>query len=789
VHYVFSRRSLPAIYNTGEAINYSAYRTAGGPTTFEVPTDSEILQDLALLNNAGYNLLRLFGAAPPATDVVSEKILQLANQHYPNIKFQLGVFLGGLTTCADPVNDKNIAYLITKLSKYPNVASISVGNETSFYSKYMPVSCLEGYIRTIRAQVSQPVTTDDDWSFYAGLTSDNGNERIAVKPDTILPLIDFASIHLYPFSNSLWDWKQTDIPAGTARAEKTMETSLDVAKDWYGRASSYIQPFASGMPIVVGETGWKARQTNNASELEGYLANPVNAKWYTDLLYGNTESGYSAWERSLNGPITIFYFEAFDESWKGTDDGWGLWDSGRSPRYSLCGVVNSVPCNQELYKDAGYYVSTDNLNIYTNTFVRSGFDSCPNWGQATLCEGEKTVAGFKALKYSNLNYQGLSWETNPLDVSSKTTLHMDLWTPEITSIKISLISTGTENAITKALTPNSWNSIDIPLSSYSANKSAILQIKLEAAGSGTVYVRNIYFTGTSSSPITVYSDTISTSGFDSCPWWWQATVCEGEKIVAGFKALKYSNLNYQGLSWETNPLDVSSKTTLHMDLWTPEITSIKISLISTGTENAITKALTPNSWNSIDIPLSSYSANKSAILQIKLEAAGSGTVYVRNIYFNGSSNPNVPTNTPINTIPSGAIAVYSNESVTAGFNSCPNWGQATVCIPEQTIAGNKVIGYSNLNYQGLDWYNYPIDVSAKTTLHVDFWTPNLTSIQVSLISAGPVENAYTQVLTTGSWNSVDIPLSNYIADKSAIRQIKLVASGSGTVYVDNIYFY
>ena len=649
VPYVFTRRSLPSVYNTGKAINYSAYRTAGGPTAFEVPTDAEILQDLALLNNAGYNLLRLFGAAPPATDVVSEKILQLANQHYPNIKFQLGVFLSGLTTCADPVNDKNIAYLITKLSKYPNVASISVGNETSFYSKYMPVSCLEGYIRTIRAQVSQPVTTDDDYTFYAGLTSDNGNERIAVKPDTILPIIDFASIHLYPFSNSQWDWKKTDVPAGSARAQKTMETSLDVAKDWYGRATDYIQTITQGLPIVVGETGWKGRQTNNSSELEAYLANTVNAKWYSDLLYGSTTSGYSAWERSLNGPKTIFYFEAFDEAWKGTDDGWGLWDSSRAPRYALCGVVSSLTCNDEVYKDAGYYVSTDNLNIYTSTFVRSGFDSCP--------------------------------------------------------------------------------------------------------------------------------------------WWWQATVCEGEKTVAGFKALKYSNLNYQGLSWETNPLDVSSKTTLHMDLWTPEITSIQISLISAGTENAITKALTPNSWNSIDIPLSSYSANKSAIIQIKLEAAGSGTVYVRNIYFNGSSIANVPTNAPINTIPIGAIAVYSDTSVTAGFNSCPNWGQATVCIPEQTIAGNKLIGYSNLNYQGLDWYNYPIDVSAKTTLHVDFWTPSLTNIQVSLISAGPVENAYTQVLTTGGWNSVDIPLSNYIADKSAIRQIKLVASGSGTVYVDNIYFY
>ena len=44
-------------------------------------------------------------------------------------------------------NDYNIAYLISNLSKYPNVVTISVGNETSFFSKYMPLPCLENYIR------------------------------------------------------------------------------------------------------------------------------------------------------------------------------------------------------------------------------------------------------------------------------------------------------------------------------------------------------------------------------------------------------------------------------------------------------------------------------------------------------------------------------------------------------------------------------------------------------------------------------------------------------------------
>ncbi len=383
--YSFVRRALPAIYASGKAVNYSPYRTTDGPAVLEVPSDADILQDLGLLHDAGFNLLRLFGSMPPADDTVAEKILRLANQHYPEMRFQLGTSLHGITTCSDPVNDSNIAYLIGKLSKYPNVATISVGNETSFYSKYMPLPCLEGYIRNIRAQVTQPVTADDDFTFYAGQTA-AGGDRVAVKPDTILALIDFASIHLYPISNpQWWNWQQTTVAPGPARAKAMMEAALDAAKFWYGEVASYRYVGAGGltvtvgdsMPIVVGETGWKAVQTNPASEIEDYTALPENAKWYVDLLYGNAAQGYTAWERSPGGPGAIFYFEATDEIWKRTDDGWGFWDKNRNARYALCGVTGGPACKADLYAGAGYYdpppFATITFDSPSVTYTLTGF--------------------------------------------------------------------------------------------------------------------------------------------------------------------------------------------------------------------------------------------------------------------------------------------------------------------------------------------------------------------------------------------------------------------------------
>jgi hypothetical protein len=382
--YSYTQRPLPAIYQTGQAINYSPYRTPGGPADLEVPTDEQVLEDLGLLHTAGFDLLRLFGAAPPATDVVSEKILRLAAENYPEMKFHLGVFLGGVTSCSDTKNDGNISYLISKLSKYPNVVAISIGNETSFYSKFMPLACLESYIRTIRSQVTQPVTTDDDWTFFAGKSS-GGGDRVEVEPDTILALIDFVAIHLYPISYSIWDWQQVDVPAGPERARAMMEESLVTAKSWFNDVATYQYRNAAGatvsirdsLPMVIGETGWKSVQTNPASEIEQYAATEVNAKWYYDLLYGNPQQGYAPWQGSADGPLTIFWFEATDEAWKRTDDGWGLWDEARVARYALCGNPAGPACNDPLYAGAGYFesppFSTITFDSPSVTYTLTGF--------------------------------------------------------------------------------------------------------------------------------------------------------------------------------------------------------------------------------------------------------------------------------------------------------------------------------------------------------------------------------------------------------------------------------
>ena len=350
----FVLRPLPEVYATGTAINYGEFR-AGGPGTGEIPSDEDILEDLGLLQAAGFNLLRLF-----RSEAVTEKILRLASENFPELQFQLGVALFGMSDdlCEVPENDEQIENAIQLASTYKdNVATISVGNETSFFSCFMPINCLELYIKRTRENVTQPVTADDDYTFYAGETAVGGS-RCGNQPDTILPLLDFVSIHMYPFSYyQEWDWKQEGVEAGPLRAAAMMNAALARAQENYQAVYDYEYVNEAGetvtvgesLPIVVGETGWKWRQTNPSQEIEDYAANPVNAKWNTDLLRG--------WERSAGGPPTIFVFVSFDEAWKLIDDGWGFWDARRMPNYVLCdtSAPDAPPCNADLYEGAGFY--------------------------------------------------------------------------------------------------------------------------------------------------------------------------------------------------------------------------------------------------------------------------------------------------------------------------------------------------------------------------------------------------------------------------------------------------
>lgn len=148
--------------------------------------------------------------------------------------------------------------------------------------------------------------------------------------------------------------------------------------------------------------------------------------------------------------------------------------------------------------------------------------------------------------------------------------------------------------------------------------------------------------------------------------------------------------------------------------------------------------------------------------------------------------------TPPSRADEDVISIFSDAYTDIeGTDFYPNWGQSTI-YTEFDIDGNAIIQYSNLNYQGID-IGESVDASAMETLHIDIWTPDATSIDIFPLPNGiqPEDERFVTItLVPNEWNSVDIPLEDFTSQGLAINdllQFKFV--GSGTVFLDNIYFY
>jgi len=450
----------------------------------------------------------------------------------------------------------------------------------------------------------------------------------------------------------------------------------------------------------------------------------------------------------------------------------------------------------------------DVISIFSDAYTDvAGIDYNPDWGQATVVT-QVDIAGDNTLKYAGLNYQGTDFSGNPQDVSGMESLHVDFWTADSTALSVTLISAGpVEATYTFAVATDTWVSVDIPLTTFAGiDLTGVIQLKFD--GDGTVFLDNLYFvdggapaptepvvaaptpTADAANVISLFSDAYTDiTGVDYNPNWGQATVVTTES-VAGNDTLKYAGLDYQGTDFSGNAQDVSGMDSLHLDFWTADSTALNVFLISSGpTEVAYALTVTPNTWVSVDIPLTAFAGvNLADIIQLKFD--GNGTIWFDNLYFESSGPPPTEpvTAAPTPTEPEANVISLFSDAYTdiAGIDYNPGWGQATV-VTTESVAGNDTLKYAGLDYQGTDFSGNAQDVSGMNSLHLDFWTADSTALNVFLISSGPTEVSFALTVTPHTWVSVDIPLTEF-AGVNLADIIQLKFDGNGTIWLDNLYF-
>ena len=147
--------------------------------------------------------------------------------------------------------------------------------------------------------------------------------------------------------------------------------------------------------------------------------------------------------------------------------------------------------------------SSSVISVYSSSYAAqavTNFNGFPDWGQGGQGSSwaEFDLNGDKMLQYVNLSYQGNQFDA--VDLSGMEYVHMDVWTADVEKLELSIIQTAIpqETPIVTDLVKDEWNSIDIPLSSFTDLGQAVTAIdQLKYVGTpwaaGSVFIDNVYF--------------------------------------------------------------------------------------------------------------------------------------------------------------------------------------------------------------------------------------------------------------------------------------------------------
>jgi exo-beta-1,3-glucanase (GH17 family) len=272
----------------GNAICYSGYREGQHPDSSIYPSQAQILEDFKILEKH-WTLIRTYGA-----DQHSRDILEVIRREKIHLSVMLGAWLS-----AEPGNEANNAKQIAECIRLANeyqgiVVAVSVGNEilVDWSNHKVPEDKVIQYVKQVKASVHVPVTVDDDFMYW----TKHGT--------TLAHEVDFIATHMYPM------WGKHDIDSGFAVTVRLYDA---------------VKSALPNKPIVIGEAGWASYTVGNLHAPRA--GDEQKQKRYFEEL--------TAWAKKYK--ITVFFFEAFDEPWKGegTEGHWGLFSVKRKAKVSM----------------------------------------------------------------------------------------------------------------------------------------------------------------------------------------------------------------------------------------------------------------------------------------------------------------------------------------------------------------------------------------------------------------------------------------------------------------------
>ena len=295
------------------AISYSGFREGQHPDRGDGavnPSNAEILEDLEILVAHDFKLIRLYdsGANSLAT-------LELIREHNLPIKVLLGMWLEaefsnheGCAWLHEPIPEselaentlRNVAEVtrgIELAGEFDDViVAVNVGNEAlvSWNDHMVPLENVIAYVRQVKEAIEQPVTVADNYVWWI----EDGAPLVAE--------VDFIGVHTY----AAWE-------------EKTIDEALDYTIE----NMEGVHAAHPDKRVAILEAGW----ATVAIEFGDRANEADQTRYYRELKDWATKSN-----------VTVFFFEAFDEPWKGdpavplgAEKHWGIFNVDRTPKQVL----------------------------------------------------------------------------------------------------------------------------------------------------------------------------------------------------------------------------------------------------------------------------------------------------------------------------------------------------------------------------------------------------------------------------------------------------------------------
>ncbi len=312
---------LPSALVAGEvmAMAYSGFREGQHPDRGDGaanPSDEEILEDLEILMAHGFDLIRLYDSKENSLTT-----LELIEQHDLPIKALLGIWLDaefsnheGCPWLEEPIPDEKLAQNtmenVAEINRGIEIANrfsdivvaVNVGNEAlvEWNDHMVPLDSVIAYVRQVRAAIEQPVTVADNYEWWI------------LDGASLAAEVDFLGVHTYP----AWE-----------------EKSIDEALSYTIENIDRVHAALPDKPIAILEAGW----ATTGMEFGERASEANQARYYREL---------DEWASATN--TTVFFFEAFDEPWKGNPDNpdgaekhWGAFFVDRTPKQVVIDLLSA----------------------------------------------------------------------------------------------------------------------------------------------------------------------------------------------------------------------------------------------------------------------------------------------------------------------------------------------------------------------------------------------------------------------------------------------------------------